>query len=73
MLLNQKVKYNIRTYENIEKIINGQGEDDTRICLLNYTFFKEKYKLILIDLHIKQILDIYSKTNQQINLFENME
>ena len=39
-----------KTYENIRKIAIGQGDDYTTGCLLDYSYFKENYKLIAIDL-----------------------
>ena len=37
------------TYNNIWKIATGQGDDYTTGCLLDYTYFKEHYKLIAMD------------------------
>ena len=44
----QTVKNDLRTYENIQKITIGQGDDYTNGCLLDYPYFK-KY-CMLIDL-----------------------
>ena len=44
------VKSNLITYDNIRKIATGQGDDYTTGCLLDYTYFKEYYKMIAIDL-----------------------
>ena len=33
----------MRTYEGIQTIIAGQGDDSTSACLLDYTFFKNWY------------------------------
>ena len=47
----QPVKKNdLRTYDNIKKISTGQGNDSKAGCLLDYTYFKENYKLFAIDL-----------------------
>ena len=45
-----------KTYENIRKIATGQGDDFTTGCLLDYTYFKENYKMIAIDLSKQQEL-----------------
>ena len=45
----QVVKNNLRTYDNIEKIATGQGNDYTSGCLLDYLYLKNYYKLILTD------------------------
>ena len=39
----QPVKNDMRTYEGIQTIIAGQGDDSTSACLLDYTFFKNWY------------------------------
>ena len=39
-----------KTYGNIRKIAMGRGDDYTTGCLLDYTYFKENYKLITMDL-----------------------
>ena len=41
------------TYDNIKKIGNGQGDDYTISCLLDYAYFKEHYGMITIDLSKK--------------------
>ena len=45
------------TYGNIRKITPGKGDDYTTGCLLDYSYFKENYKLIAIDLRKAQALD----------------
>ena len=44
------VKNDLRTYDIIQKIAIGQGDNCTIVCLLDYPYFKENYKLIAIDL-----------------------
>ena len=46
----QPIKDNTVTYENIRKIATGQGDDYTTGCLLDYTYFKNCYKMIVVDL-----------------------
>ena len=48
----------ILKHENILKIATGQGDDYTTGCLLDYSYFKENYKMIAIDLSKQQILDV---------------
>ena len=50
-------------YDNIWKIVNGQGENYTTGCLLDYLHFKEYYKLIAIDLSKQQTIDADPKDN----------
>ena len=47
-LLDQPVNNDKITYENIRKIATGQGDDYTTGCLLDYPYFKENYKMILL-------------------------
>ena len=35
----------IKRYENIRKIATGQGDDYTTSCLLDYSYFKNHYKI----------------------------
>ena len=46
----QPIKDNKVTYENITKISTGQREDYTAGCLLDYTYFKNYYKMIAVAL-----------------------
>ena len=46
-----------KTNENIRKITTGKGDDYTTGCLLDFSYFKENYKLIEIDLSKQQTLD----------------
>ena len=49
-VFDQPVRRDLRTYENVQKIVIGQGNDYTTCCLLDYPYFKEKYNLIVTDL-----------------------
>ena len=46
----QSINSNLKTYENIRKIAISQADDYTTGCLLGYSYFKEIYKMIPIDL-----------------------
>ena len=63
----------IITYENIRKIATGQGDDYTTGCLLDYSYFKDYYKMIAVDLSKQQALDVDLKVIQQINFTANLE
>ena len=60
-------------YENIRKIAIGQGDDYTTGCLLDYTYFKNYYKMISLDLSKQQALVTDPKTIQQTNLTANLD
>ena len=49
-VFDQPVRRDLRTYDNVQKIVIGQGNDYTTCCLLDYPYFKEKYNLIVTDL-----------------------
>ena len=71
----QPVKNDLSTYDNIRRIAIGQGDDYTTGCLLDYSYFKNYYKLIAIDLSKQQInytVDADPKAIQQINYTENL-
>ena len=70
---NQPINSKLKTYENIRKIATGQGNDFTTGCLLDYSYFKENYKMIAIDLSKQQVLDVDSRAIQQINFTANLE
>ena len=61
------------TYENIRKIATGQGDDYTTGCLLDYSYFKNHYKMIAIDLSKQQSLDADPRTIQQVNFTANLD
>ena len=46
----QPIKSYKVTYENIRSTATGQGNDYTTGCLLDYPYFKDSYKMIVIDL-----------------------
>ena len=52
----QPVKNNLVTHDNIQKTANGQGDDFTTDCLLDYNYFNSYYKMIAIDLSKQQAL-----------------
>ena len=37
----QQIKYDLKTSDNIRKIVTGQGDDYTTGCLLDYPYFKK--------------------------------
>ena len=63
----------IKTHENIRKTAAGQGDDYTAGCLLDYSYFKDHYKMIPIDLKKQQALDNDPKAIQQINFTANLD
>ena len=40
----------LRTYDNIQKIATGQGDDYTTGCLQDYPYYKKYHKMTTIDL-----------------------
>ena len=68
----QPVKYQIRTYDNILKIMASQEDNYTTDYRLDYSYFKENYKKIATDLSKGQALDADPKTLQQITFTGNL-
>ena len=69
----QPVKDNEVTYENIRKIVTGQGDDYTTGSLLDYLYFKHNYKMIAADLSKQQELNADLRAIQQINFTANLD
>ena len=63
----QPIKNNKVTNENIRKIATGQGDDYATGCLLDYPYFMDTYKIIVVDLSKQQALDADPRAIQQIN------
>ena len=69
----QPIKNNKITYDNIGKIAIGQGDDYRTDCLLDYSYFKDTYKMIALDLSKQQALDADPRAIQQINFTANLD
>ena len=69
----QPINSMIKTYENIRKIATGQGDDYTTDCQLDYSYFKDHYILIAIDLSKQQAFDADPRPIQQINFTANLD
>ena len=71
-VIEQPIKNDIKTYENIPKIATGQGDYYTIGCLPDYNYFIKYYKMIAINLSKQQALDADRKAIQQINFIGNL-
>ena len=71
----QPVKDNKVTYGNVRKFASDQGDYYTIGCLLDYTYFKDRYKMIAIDIYIykQQTLNSDPKAIKQINFTANLD
>ena len=67
----QPINSNLKTYENIRKIAIGKEDDYTTGCLLDYSFFDKKYKIIATDLSKQQVREADPSVIQQINFTTN--
>ena len=61
------------TNENIRKIATGKGDDYMTGFLLDYSYFKENYRVVAIDLSKQQVLDPDLRAIQQINFTANLD
>ena len=73
MIFDQPINSNLKTYENVRKIATGRGDDYATGCLLDYSYFKDQYKMIAIDLSKQQALNADPRAIQQINFTANFE
>ena len=64
----QTMKNNLRTYDNIRKIITSKGDDYTTGRLPDYPYFEKYYKLIATDLSKQKIQLMIQKAKQKINV-----
>ena len=67
IFFDQLIKNNKVAYENNRKIAVAQGDDYITGCLLDYSYFKDSYKMITVDLSKQQALDAHPRAIQQIN------
>ena len=72
-IFDQPVKSRVRTYDNIQKIATGQGDNYTIDCLLDCNYFNNYYKMVKIDSRKQQALDVDPKTIQQMNFTGNLD
>ena len=72
IFFDQPINRMTKIYKNIRKIATGQGDDYTTGCLLDYTYFKEKYKMIAIDLSKQQVF-ANPRAIQQIKFTANLD
>ena len=56
----------IKQYDEIRKVSTENGDDYTTGCLLDYSYFKNNYKLIAADLSKQKALDADPRATQQI-------
>ena len=56
----------IEKYRELKKVMIGNGEDYTTGSLLDYDYFKKRYKLIAVDLFKQKELDADPRAIQQI-------
>ena len=64
----QPGKNHLRTYDNIKKIQVDQDDDYSTVCLLEYNYFKDYYKVIAMGLSKQQALETDPKAIQKINV-----
>ena len=61
-LFNQPIRTDLITYDNIQKIATGRGDDYTTGCLPDYNYLKKYYMMIATDLSKQQALDTDPKS-----------
>ena len=56
----------IKQYVEVRKVLAGYGDDYTTVCLLDYAYFKDNYRLIAVALSKQKYLDADPRAIQQI-------
>ena len=56
----------IKLYDDVRKVSTGHGDDYTTGSLLSYTYFKDNYRLIAVDLSKQKALDADLRAIQQV-------
>ena len=69
----QPINSMTKTYENIRKVATCRGDDYTTGCFLDYSYFKDHYKMIAIDLSKQQALNADPRAIQQINFTAKLD
>ena len=72
-IFHQPINSMAKTYENVRKIVTGQGDGYATGCLLDYSYFKDHYKMFAIDLSKQPTLDADPRVIQQINFTANLD
>ena len=73
IFFDRPINNGFKIYKNIRKIATGQGDYYATGCLLDYSYFKENYKMIEIDLGKQQTLGADPAEIEQINFTANLE
>ena len=73
MFYDQPINDQIKKNDEIRKIATGKGDDYTTGYLLDYQYFKDRYKLIAVDLSKQKELDADPRAIQQIGFDGKLE
>ena len=72
-VFDQPIDNMVKTYESNRKVAIGHGDDYTTGCIVDYTYLKENYKMIVIDVSRQQYLDAHPRAIQEINFTANLD
>ena len=56
----------IKQHDEVKKMSTGYGDDYTTGCLLDYTYFKDNYRLTAVDLSKQKALGADTRAIQQV-------
>ena len=62
-MINQSM---IKQYDEVRKVSTGPDDDYTTVCLLDYAYFKDICRLIVVDLSKQKALDADRRASQQL-------
>lgn len=63
----------MRVDDNIKTTATDRRDDSTTVCLLDYLYFKENYKIIAIDMGKSKALDADPIATKSINFTGNLD
>ena len=72
-IFDQPVRNNLRTYDSIQIVGLGQGDNYKTGSLLDYSHFKDYYKMVTINLSKQQALNADPNSIQQINFTGSLD
>ena len=72
-VFDQAIDSMTKMYKNIRTIAMVQGNNYSTGCLLDYTYFKDHYRMIAIDLSKQHALDADARAIQQIYFIANLD
>ena len=72
-IFDQHIKGDMKAYENIRKVVTGQGDFSELVAYWIFSYLKENYKMIALDIYKQQAFYLDPKAIQQVNFTANLD